>query len=246
MITKFQVGDQVQLKTGEIGTIKTIEMVLEEGNSLYLVHVEDQDLMYSESLLTLYKEKEGNKKSYKDKTSERIIKELSLVNNPNEEESMKNACLLHKYLLLQEVDKLVDAKELDFQDNIEFQGLLRDKEEYIKNSYIFSHILSQLGMVVLNVGLKDEDHNFYMANLVLLGDLFYYFDVTLEKEIYKEDPQENFVLCCAALGKKIYEKYFTPVCILSFDGNKERALIPKNIAEDDFDIERINQMIGLL
>ena len=247
MITKFQIGDQVQLKTNEIGIIKSVEMVLGEGSNLYLVTIGDQDLMYSENLLTLLHEKKDTKEvNLIDEQTKKIIKELSLVANPNKKEALLNACKLHKYMIFMEANDMVEDDKFSFKDNSFFQDLIHGKEDYIKNSYVFSHILSQLGMSVYNVGLKDEDNNFYMSNLVLLGDQYHYFDTTLEKEIYKEKIDEDFVLCCAAIGKKIYEKYFTPLCILSFEENGKRGLVPKNVSFEDMDLQEVNEAMGII
>ncbi len=249
MKTKFEVGDIVELKTKERGTVKSIEMVFGEGNNLYLVTIGENDLMYSESLLTLVEKGNNLKQSQNvDDEVEKIIKELSLVVNPNKEEALKNACKIQKYMVLREVPlTLSDVKSSDSQINEMFDELENGREDYITNSYVFSCILSRVGMTVCNVGLKDENDEFYMANLVLLGNEYYYFDSSLEKEIYEEEKEENieeFSLCCAGLGKKSYESFFTPVVTFSFQNQGKKGLVPKNIALEDISMEKINEKVS--
>ena len=245
-MTKFEVGDVVELQTKEKGVIKSVEMVLGEGNNLYLVTIKDHDLMYSENLLTLVEKANNLKQSQEiDKIVKQIIQELSLVNKPNAEDALRNACKLQKYMVFREIPITIsDIKSNDIEMNELYEGLVNGREDYVTNAYVFSYILSEIGMDVCNVGLKDENDDFYMANLVLIGEEYYYFDSTLEKEIYEEEEEDEkvpFSLCCAALGKKSYESFFTPVVVFSFQKKGKNGLVPKNIALEDISMEKVNE-----
>ena len=102
-------------------------------------------------------------------------------------------------------------------------------------------------MDVLNVVLKLQDSNYYVANLVLIGKEYYFFDLTLEREIFKDNGEDvdNFILCCAALGKNSYTQFFKPLCIVDFNDQLAPNSLPKNISSDDIDIDLLNKLLNM-
>lgn len=255
---KFNIGDEVIVNiTHEKGIIKGIQSVLSDGNSVYLVDIAGNDRLFGESYLTLGRNKEVINMietldvnelpvliAIDDKINE-IIRTLNLVNSNNPDIQLSNACKLMRYLVLKNEKELNEtmksiSKTIVIDDL--YNGLINGYNNYITNAYVFSEILKKVGMDVKLVALKDENDMFYVANLVLIGDKYYYFDVTLEQEIYLEDQKGDFALCCAGIGKKEYEQYFIPMSILSLDNSINGGFIPNNISENDIDFSFINSM----
>ena len=90
-----------------------------------------------------------------------------------------------------------------------------------------------------------SNNNMSVTNLVLIGNKYYYFDSTLDKELYEEDNDEDFILSVAGIGKKLYEKFFTPINIVNLDNNKRVSSLPKNISDSDLDVTTLNKLIGI-
>ena len=68
--------------------------------------------------------------------------------------------------------------------------------------------MKRLDATVHTVAMQDSKGLFYVSNLVLLGEEYYYFDVTLDIEVYLDSGEdEDLVLCCAGVGKEKYERY---------------------------------------
>ena len=74
-----------------------------------------------------------------------------------------------------------------------------------------------------------------------------YFDVTLEKEIFKENGSDvnNFIICCGAMGKESYEKFFKPLCLIDFNDRLAPNKLPVNISKIDIDIDLVNKLFNL-
>lgn len=259
---KFNIGDEVIVNiTHEKGIIKGIQSVLSDGNSVYLVDIAGNDRLFGESYLTLGRNKEIISMiesldvnelpiliAIDDKISD-IIKMLNLVDSNSPDVQLSNACKLMRYLVLKNEKELSETMNLISKtiviDDL-YNGLINGYNNYITNAYVFSEILKRVGMDVKLIALKDENDKFYVANLVLIGDKYYYFDVTLEQEIYFDNQRDALVLCCAGIGKKEYEQYFIPMSILSIDNSINGGFIPNNISENDIDFNFINSMGGVV
>ncbi len=261
MLTKiqkaeFNVGDEVLIiSSNSKGIIKCVTSYLGKGDNIYLVNVNGKEKTCIESNLHLCRKNntnltiDMNEMASKFKTEDKIreiINGLELEESASPSTQLLNACKLQAYLAMSDefeeeslsVGKSITSNEL-------YHGLVNGDFDSIVNSYIFSEILSKVGMNVLTVAMKNEDGEFYTSNLVLINEEYYYFDVTLEMAVFEENGsnQDDFVLCCGALGKDSYEQFFKPLCILDFNDNLSSSILPKNISHDDIDIDVVNKML---
>ena len=255
---KFSIGDEVLIISSNTrGVIEDITSYLGEGDNIYLVKVNNTSKMCIESNLRILKK---NKMDFfidvnemavnfqiEDKIKD-IIDLLNLREANDSSQCLLNACKLQDYLATNEeyddikynIGKSVTQNEL-------FHGLVNGDFDSIINSYVFSEILKKVGMNVLNVAMKSEDGQFYVSNLVLIDENYYYFDVTLETVVYQDNKvnDDEFVLCCGALGRRSYEQFFKPLCILDFNNSLGESKLPNNIAMDDIDIDLVNKLLTL-
>lgn len=246
--TKFIVDSEVRLKNNKkvIGFIVRIISVLEEGNTLYLVDfpqglkmVAEKDLEASKSEVRELKEVSLYDISVnievEDKIDE-IIEQLGLVNSDDPNIVLSNACKLQRYLIetCSVVKKYVGSMSNNIYYNELYNGLIIGDRNYLTNSLIFKETMKRVGATVHAVAMQDNKGLFYVSNLVLIGNEYYYFDVTLDTEVYLEsDEDEELKLCCAGLGKEKYERYFKPVAILEYDPKVPNRELPSNIAIED-------------
>lgn len=257
--TKFNVGDEVVItKSGEKGVIQEVQSYLGVGDNVYVVNVGDSERLYVESYLEeteikVEEEAPDKDKEFLDEIDDKInsiIEELDLKESNMLEVQLTNICKLQRYLAVREEDEELEKKVVNISSvvvNELYQGLINGSSNYISNAYMFNQILARVGIEALNVGCKDENGNFYMTNLVYVYDKYYYFDVTLEQEIYREeviDP-DDFELCCAGLGKDDYEQFFTPLCVLEYSENVTKNELPSNIASRNLDLDYLNKLIGI-
>lgn len=255
---KFEVGDEVAvISNGNIGTIKSVISYLGDGDNIYLVTFNGIDKTCIESNLRISRKKYtaltvdikeiGINFMIEDKFKE-IIDTLKLKEPKDDKEQLVNASKLQYYLTVNEEtdDEITNIGNSVLKNQL-YHGLFNGETDPITNSYIFSEILQKVGMNVLNVVLKLEDASFYVANLVLIGNDYYYFDLTLEKELYKDNGADinNFVLCCGALGKESYEQFFKPLCLIDFKDRLAPNTLPKNIAIKDIDIDLVNKLLNM-
>ncbi len=255
---KFSIGDEVLIISSNTkGVIEDVTSYLGEGDNIYLVKVNNVSKMCIESNLRILKK---NKMDFyidvnemavnfqiEDKIKE-IIDLLGLKESDDPSIQLLNACKLQAYLATNEdyddieynIGKSVTQNEL-------FHGLVNGDFDSIINSYVYSEILKKIKMDVLNVAMKSEDGQFYVSNLVLIEDSYYYFDVTLETVVYQDNKvnDDEFVLCCGALGRRSYEQFFVPLCILDFHNALGESKLPNNIAMDDIDIDLVNKLLTL-
>ncbi|MBR6133313.1 MAG: hypothetical protein IKQ29_01195 [Bacilli bacterium] len=252
----FKKGDHVLInKTGEDGIVKEVISVLGRGDNTYLVNVNNKSRMYTEDNLSLIREKlcvdEVNANDIgflieiEDKIDD-IIKELKLVKSDNAEICLANAVKVQAYLVSMKEEKNAKApvtSNVILEDL--YNGFINNKADYVTYSYMFSEILKRLGMKVLNVGAKDENGDFYVTNLVLIGDKYYYFDTNLDKEILDSEDDDELVLCCAGIGYERYTQYFTPLSILNYNNTGMDVELPSNISKTDFDIDYVNSLRDL-
>ena len=252
----FKKGDHVLInKTGEDGIVKEVISVLGRGDNTYLVNVNNKSRMYTEGNLSLIREKlcvdEVNANDIgflieiEDKIDD-IIKELKLVKSDNAEICLANAVKVQAYLVSMKEKKnaKVPATSNVILEDL-YNGFINNKADYVTYSYMFSEVLKRVGMKVLNVGAKDENGDFYVTNLVLIGDKYYYFDTNLDKEILDSEEDDELVLCCAGIGYERYTQYFTPLSILNYNNTGMDVELPSNISKTDFDIDYVNSLRDL-
>lgn len=256
--TEFNIGDEVLIKSQNTkGVIKAVTSYLGKGDNIYLVESGSKEKTVIESNLRLVRKNNINlnidmndlaiKFKIEDKIRE-IIDTLDLKKTEKASEQLLNACKLQAYLTIQEEyedDTFKIGTSVTYNEL--YHGLVNGDIDFMINSYIFSEILSKVGMKVLTVAMKSEDGEFYTSNLVLINNEYYYFDVTLEMAVYEENGSnpDEFVLCCGALGKDSYEQFFKPLCILDFNNNLNSSILPKNISREDIDIDIVNKMLTI-
>jgi len=258
MNTKFIVGDEVTIKSnGNLGTVKSIASYLGEGQNIYIVDVMGIEKMCVESNLELCRKKNtiinldindvGVSFTIEDRITE-IIEKLKLKKTKEDKDQLVNAAKLQAYLTITNDynDEKVRIGNSLLKQNL-YKGLINGVDDPLVNSCIFSEILRKVGMDVLNVVFKLQDGNFYVSNLVLIGKEYYFFDLTLEKEIFKDNGNdiENFILCCAALGKNSYTQFFKPLCLIDFNNKLAPNALPKNISSEDIDIDLLNKLLNM-
>lgn len=255
--TKFKVEDEVMLRsnTKTVGIVKQIVSVLSKGDTLYLVSFPHGLKMVPESELDFNREIVDDLSSInlndlsvaievEDKINE-IIKELGLTKSTFPATVLINACKLQRYLVLtcSVVKKYVGAKSNNIFNNELYNGLIMGDRNYLTNALIFKEIMKKLDATVHTVAMKDSKNKFYVSNLLLIDDDYYYFDVTLDTEVYLESKEDSeFVLCCAGVGRARYEKYFKPIALLDFDVNIPNKPLPDNIAVNDIDLSIIKEI----
>jgi len=249
----FKVGDKVLINnTREEGIIKEVVSVLGRGNNTYLVSVDNKDRMYMEDNLSLVREKLNIDLVNVDDISalieiedkiDEIVRKLNLSFDNDYDNRLLNAVKVQAYLTTLKESKSFEktvTSNVVLEDL--YNGFVNNKADYVTYSYMFSELLKRVGMNVLNVGAKDENGDFYVTNLVLLDNDYYYFDVNLERDIY-EDSDDELILCCAGIGSERYNRFFQPLCILNYNNTGKEEVLPKNIAKEDLDIEYVNSLI---
>lgn len=256
--TKFIVGDEVTiLSNGSHGTVKEIVSYFGEGQNLYSVEVMGILKMCIESNLELYRKKNTVLNVDIDKMSasliiedaiNEIIRKLDLKKTKEDKDQLINAAKLQSYLTVKDdyKDEFISFGNNLLKNNL-YTGLINGSNDYLINACMFSEILKKIGMDVKCVVLKLQDASFYVANLVLIGNYYYFFDLSLEKEIYADNgkDKEKFILCCAALGKNSYTQFFKPLCLIDFNDRMAPNELPKNISVEDIDIDLLNKLLNM-
>lgn len=255
--SKFIVGDEVTIiSNGSHGTVKGIASRLGEGQNIYIVEVMGSDKLCIESNLEICRKKNtianvdlkevGVNFLIEDKINE-IITKLNLKKTKEDKDQLLNAAKLHAYLT---INKYTDGSKAEIGNSIPknqlYKGLFNGEDEPMINACVFSAILRKVGMDVQNVILKLQDKRFYVANLVLIGKEYYFFDLTLEREIFNDNGKDvdNLILCCAALGKLSYTQFFKPLCLVDFNDVMAPNALPKNISSADIDIDLLNKLLN--
>ncbi len=255
---KFIVGDEVTIVSNNShGTVKSIASYLGEGHNIYIVDVNGIEKMCVESNLETYRKKNialgininevGVSFIIEDRITG-IIQKLGLKSTKEDKDQLLNAAKLQRYLTVSSDynDERISIGSSIIKSNL-YRGLVNGDNEPIINACIFTEVLKKIGMDVLNVVLKLQDNSFYLANLVLIGKDYYFFDLTLEKEIFKDNGNDvdNFILCCAALGKTSYTQFFKPLCVIDFNDILSPSILPKNISTEDIDIDLLNKLLNM-
>lgn len=256
--TKFIVGDEVTIvSSGSHGVVNKIISVFGEGQNVYAVDVAGVIKICIESNLEMYRKKNTIINVNMDEISmslmiedriNEIIKKLDLKRSKEDKDQLINAAKLQTYLTITE-DYIEDSVSIgnSFLKHNLYHGLINGENDPLMNACIFTEVLRKVGMDVKNVVLKLQDSSFYVANLVLIGNFYYFFDLTLEKEIFKDNgyDRENFIVCCAALGKNSYTQFFKPVCLIDFRDKLAPNELPKNICSEDIDIDLLNKLLNM-
>jgi hypothetical protein len=256
--TKFIVGDEVTIvSNGSHGKVSKIISVFGEGQNVYAVDVMGIIKICIESNLEMYRKKNTILNVNMDEISmslmiedriNEIIKNLNLKKSKEDKDQLINAAKLQTYLTTTDdyVEDTVSIGNSFLKYNL-YHGLINGENDPLINSCIFTEVLRKLGMDVKNVVLKLQDSSFYVANLVLIGNFYYFFDLTLEKEIFRDNGKDidNFILCCAALGKNSYTQFFKPLCLIDFNDCLGPNELPKNISSDDIDIDLLNKLLNM-
>ena len=260
MKAKLNSGDEVIIiSSGKRGVVKELTSYVGSDDNVYLVTVDGIDKIYNESNLKLFRrlnnvmdldiESLSMTFSLDDKIKD-IINLLDLRYCPDTEElQLLNASKLQMYLA---TNKDYDDDTKDMVGNIirkteQYKNIVGGNTDSIINSYLFSEVLRRVGNNVLSVILKDESENYYVSNLVLIGDQYYYFDSTLETAVFIDNGADmnNFVLCCAALGSGSYEQFFTPLFLVDFNKKIMESTIPTIISKIDIDIDLVNKILNV-
>lgn len=254
---KFSIGDEVDiLGTNTVGTIKDYSAYMGDDNNLYVVSVYGRERIYSESNLSLLRKKnvacliDAKDLSIRLEIQEKInsiIEELDLKTPADDNEALENACSLHAYLATSfdyvKDESVAIGKNVNL--NTLYHGLIYGESDFFTSTYIFSEVLKKINMDVLNVAMIDENGDFYVSNLVLIGRRYFFFDVNLEKDIYssllEENPDAPFEFTCAGLGKESYYKFFTPLAIINYRKPlKSPCILPFNISASDISLDFLN------
>jgi len=255
---KFEIGDEViVISTGINGTIKEVNLHNENEN-IYTVLINGKRNKFLESDLRIYRKKNKIMQLDMDKFAidleiedelNKIILKLNLDRPYTEDIELQNAAKLQMYLAtIPRLDeKLKENIKTTIFDTVITKNLLENNSSSLYNTYIFKEILNKLDSNVLNVLLTDENNNYYVSNLVKIGDQYYYFDVTLEKAVFEANGSnyDNFVLCCAALGKNSYEQFFRPISLIDFNKELKEDTLPNNISNIDIDIDLVNKILNM-
>lgn len=255
----FNIGDEVTVvSNGSIGVIKDITSYVNNGETVYLVEVDGKQKAYTESNLRVVRrfnsavdvdiDEMSANFQYEDKIQE-IMETLEFSTPDTPEKQLLNAAKFQMYLASNPGYDEDTRKSIEYYIRRmgKFDNLLQYRKDSVINAYIFSEILNKVGNKVLNVVLNDENDEKYVANLVLIGNDYYYFDVTLEHSVFMENGGEinNFVLCCGALGKSSYEQFFKPESLVDFEKKEITEKLPENIARLDIDIDLVNKLINI-
>ncbi|MBQ6449442.1 hypothetical protein IJJ08_00870 [bacterium] len=106
-----------------------------------------------------------------------------------------------------------------------YQALVHQKAVCTSNSLEVAALLGQVKVIAFCVYLESSDGGGkHMANLVLIGGHYYYFDATLERYTHEQannDPDYHR-LYVAGLGRKFYEKLYAPLGVV----NLHAAMLP--------------------
>ena len=248
--TRFAIDDEVRLVSSKttVGTIKQIVSILADGNTLYLVDFPHGLKMVAEHELELNREivqvmNDVNLSDLavvievQDKIQE-IIDELGLKESDHPNDVLANACKLQRYLVLSYsvMKKYIGSRSNNVLVNELYNGLIMGDRNYLTNALIFKEVMKKLDANVHCVAMQDSKGKFYVSNILMIDEVYYYFDVTLDADIYLESKEdEELELCCAGLGRKKYEKYFKPISLLDFDTSVPNEPVPANISRDDID-----------
>ena len=252
--TRFAIDDEVRLVSSKttVGNIKQIVSVFTDGNTLYLVDFPHGLKMVAEHELELNREivqvmDNVNLSDLaivievEDKIQD-IIDELGLKVSDYPSDVLTNACKLQRYLVetYSVMKKYIGSRSNNMLANELYNGLIMGDRNYLTNALIFKEVMKKLDATVHCVAMQDSKGKFYVSNILMIDEVYYYFDVTLDADIYMESKEdEELELCCAGLGTEKYERFFKPVSLLDYNFELPNVEMPTNIAKKDIDISLI-------
>lgn len=179
---------------------------------------------------------------------ERVIRELDLKPSEDDLDQLRIALKLHVYMVKHnKYDEEIMQKKL-FYGPTELRtfelhnAVVKNAGVCSSNAIEFQSILSRLGLTVLCVAvMSKKDGLVHMANLVLIGDKYYYFDVTNDRILYEVAEEENYewIPCLAGLGSKKYSELYQADAIIPEDLFDKVIEIPSNISEESIPQELI-------
>jgi hypothetical protein len=181
--------------------------------------------------------------------TEKVISKLQLVSNPDERQTAQNAFRLHQYLATKiEYSEDVSIEKYDYEKNTVFifekslqNGLIQKKGDCSTFSAIFKEILTRLGMKVLIVGLEGLwPLGYHAANLVLIGNTYYYFDSTIEGNRQKKNNTKKCTLAGLSSLSYVKETGFYPQVIVPDDLKENVLPLPDNISMEDLTFSTID------
>ena len=147
-------------------------------------------------------------------------------------------CKLVQYFVVRDVNNSIVINTNNIRLTELFKGFSTSNDNNA-NSYLFSYLLNKIGIDSHCVILKNGEGKFHIANIALIDNLYYYFDLGIEKSIYIDRDDDNFVFCCSGIGSDNYYKFFEPVCLLSLN-SEEKEQIPDNISSADIDFQLLD------
>lgn len=240
---KFSVDDEVVVVDSFVtGVVKQVLSVLGPGNNVYLVSINGKNRIFAEKDLAFSYKNELNRINSCNISSLIEIEDeiyylfdkLGLIKSDDYVIQFTNALKLQKYLASRNfAEKDNKCFSNDITIKLLFDGIVNQKNDNITLAVIFQKILAKLGMNVLIVAVADEKKHYYLTNLVLIGEFYYYFDISWERILYLNNNSDNFELCCAALGSKNYKKFYHPLGIVNYINHEFSGNLPSNIAYED-------------
>ncbi len=112
-----------------------------------------------------------------------------------------------------------------------YHDLFEGASTCASNAVKLQRILNEANINSLCVVMgNSEGEARHVANLVELGDSYYYIDATMAQEIFQAPGAQKFQ-AAVGLGKD-YERFFTPISAVDIDGNA--VDVPENISEERF------------
>ena len=251
--TKFSVNDLVIInKSQEVGKIIKIDTAHNNSYVLYTIKVGEAERLYTENFLSLYRDKKIISKLDNVKMDDvaytielddminQLISDLHFENGNDNITCLKNVCKLVKYFSLRDKNDAYIVKTSNIRLSELYKGFSSSKDNSA-NAYLFSEILNRIGIKSSCVILKDNEGKFHIANIVLIGEAYYYFDLSIEKSIYVDRNDDKFVFCCSGIGANNYYKFFEPVSLLAINDDEEKN-IPDNISVFDIDFQLLNNI----
>ena len=139
---------------------------------------------------------------------------------------LEAAVKVHRYVAMHNTyqDSIMDDKKRyeangDAMSTYDlYQALVYQKAVCTSNSLEVAALLGRVNVIAFCVYLDSTDGGGkHMANLVLLGGHYYYFDATLERYTHEkthDDPNYQ-QLYVAGLGREVYESLYTPLSVLN-------------------------------
>ena len=155
-----------------------------------------------------------------------IINSLDLKDDDDFFSNLYNTLQVHEYLVLNN-EHIEDGGK--FEKEAIYKAIVGKTATSASNAFEFKTILDK-------IGIQSEIYLFsacHYAVLVLLGNEYYIFDPTWDRDKYAMEGEESYNPTFAAMGKNIYQRVYTP----------EKSL-PINTSEESVSKRKIKEMMG--